>query len=525
MNEKGKQILGIVTIIVVMSAIGTLVFSGVTKLESQDYVSTIRVPGIVEGTAQMIDTQTYFTKEAVSTAKATIDLRCNDSNYIEMAIGYKEATKSLMNAQNPLKEIEIWSEGNKFHSKSIDRSTSRNEIKTDWDLLAIGFTETEYIKADERIWYLKIRDTRTGPFGYERNITIEENGEIITLPDFEPNVNYIKKFQLTFNDLSFETLLYPFFDGSKEVVIPIRGVNHELCKESFQKFFPNAEIKGDWTTSQPYGSSNNRWAIVFGTFEYDSIWFDNLYYTPMECRAFIQGVEKSGAPSEFDAGILDYGWRVAYCMDGSAQQTDMATTSETDESYLKQMFDAVDSVQGSSSCCIVFVAGHGTHYYGNHLTITGNSACLGLGWINVMRLSDYEKKVEALTDDGTHVLLWVCACHGDGLNEFMGADSHNRLESWSYRPEHAIDPAMGEVDHIPTDTYEDFCWLYDEVLEHIEGRSEAAIFFLGAAEGTNVISVSDVGPDMKDFYDGLVGDNTMYIQRTWGTYSFYVNFG
>ena len=525
MRDKGKQILGIVAIIVVISAIGTLTFSVILNLETQNYVSTKRIPGIVEGTAQMIDTQSYFTKHTIASAKTTIELHCNDSNYIQMKIGYKEATNSLMNAQNPIKEVEIWSGGNKFSSKSIDFSTSRNEIKTEWNLFEIGFTESDYVKADERIWYLKIADTRTGPFGYERNITIEENGEVIILPDFEPNVNYIKKFQLTFNDLGFETLLYPFFDGSKEVIIPIRGVNHELTKESFYRFYPSTEMKNEWSTSQPYGSSNNRWAIVFGTFEYDSIWFNNLYYTPMECRAFIQGVEKAGAPSEFDAGLLDYGWRVAYCMDGSTQQTDMATTSETDESYLKQMFNAVDSVQGSSSCCVVFVAGHGYSYYGNHLTITGNSACLGLGWINVMRLSDYEEKVEALTDDGTHVLMWICACHGNGLNEFMGADSHNRLECWSYQPEHAIDPAMGEVSHIPTDTYEDFCWLFDEVLGYIEGRSEAAIFFLGAAEGINVVSVSAVGPDMKDFYDGLVGDNTMYIQKTWGTYSFYINFG
>ena len=349
MRDKGKQILGIATIIIVTSAIGTLVFSGVTKLESQDYVSNIRVPGIVEGTAQMIDTQTYFTKKAVSSAKATIDLSCNDSNYIEMAIGYKEATKSLMNVQNPVKEIEIWSEGNKFQTRSVDRSTSNNEIKAEWDLLSIGFTETEYIKADERIWYLKISDIRTGPFGYERNITIEENGELITGPEFVPNMNYIEAFQVTFNGLTFETMLHPFFDGSKEVVIPIRGVNHELTKESFETLYRNDERKGTWTTTIPSGSDNNKWAIVFGTSNYDTMLVQQyLPYPPMECRGFIQGITMSGAPSEFDAGILDYGWRVAYCMDGSSSQTDMATTTKTDDNHLEKMFEKIDDWQGSN---------------------------------------------------------------------------------------------------------------------------------------------------------------------------------
>ncbi len=480
-----------------------------------------------------MDTEAYFTKYELQKSSIKLDLICNNSKNLQIAIGYKSPSEALMTARTNLKEIVIWSGADNFQEFSIDYNIrvekSESQITKEWDLFGLGFNADEYLKADERIWYLRINDNSGGPYGYEKNVTIEVNGTTYSAPEYFPNIHYIEQFKLIF-----ETMLYPFFDGSKEIIIPIRGVNHELAIEDLKT---EAEIKGmtpnTYSTTIPGTGSNSMWTIVFGTSDYlpQSQMYD-LFYPPMECRGFIQGIEKAGAPSEFSSGILDYGWRVAYCMDGSTQQTDMATCTQTDDGYLEKMFDYVNGKLGLTGKLIVFVACHGKSYYGYHLTFTGETKYWFFGWTNVIRLRDYEEKIDAITTDGTHVLLWISACHGNGLDSFSSSDHNTRLESWSFKPLHWGSPSNGWVDNEETDTYEDFCWLYYQPSgANLNGRSEAAYFFIGAAEGACQKSVTYLGENkIKPYYDSQYNNadcdySQMYIQSTWGSYSFYVNWG
>lgn len=181
--------------------------------------------------------------------------------------------------------------------------------------------------------------------------------------------------------------------------------------------------------------------------------------------------------------------------------------------------------------CIVFVACHGKSYGYGHHTITGNANFVIAGWFNTVKLSEYKSMIESITDDGTHVLLWVSACHGDGLDYFMGADSHNRLETWSFRPEHRGLPSNGEVDWVDPFHYNYFCWLYNYTSGVLNTNSECAFFFAGADEGAYQKTVTYLGKyKIRPYYNSVFNTEEhdycqMYIQMTWGTYAFYVNTG
>lgn len=495
-----------------------------------NYLLDENIPGIVKGTAKIVDTEAYFAKHELTNSLIKLDLACNNSNNMKISLGYKSPSEALTIANNPIKEVVIWNGQNNFPEQSTNYDSQRNskisndKISMEWDLLAIGFNTNEFIKADERIWYLRIKDTSGGPYGYEKNVTAEVDGVIYTMQEYYPNIHHINEFKLIYSELIFETLLYPFFDGSKEIVIPIRGVQHELAVEDSET---NTEIYGmalkSYTTTIPGIGSSNLWAIVFGTSNYlTQSGLGNLLYPPMECRSFILGCARSNAPDVFKDGIFDYGWRVAYSMDGDTDQTDIATCTQTDDNYLEDMFNFVNGKLGLTGKLMVFVANHGIKYYGYHLSITGKSRCWLVGWTNVIRLSEYETKIEAITDGGTHVLLWSSACHGDGLDSFSSSDHNNCLESWSFRTLHEGTPSNGNA---PTDDYNSFCWLYCDDSGTIRARSECAFFFLGAAEGSCAVSVTDIGEDAQTYYNNHF-DSTMYIQSTWSSaYNFYINWG
>lgn len=502
-----------------------------TTNNRSDYLLDKRIPRIVEGTARMVDTEAYFTKYDLQKSSIKLDLVCTNPNNLRITVGYKSHSEALTVAKTPIKEKVIWACSNLYPENSIDYLNEKsindfNRISKEWDLLALGFDTSDYVKADERIWYLRIEDISGGPYGYEQNVTVEVNGTVCTMPEYFPNVYYIEEFKVAFNELIFETLLYPFFDGSKEVVIPIRGVNHELAIED-QK--TNEEIRGMTINSYSTtwgGLGDNFWVVVFGTSNY--LWqsaSDFLFYPPMECRAFIQGCEWYGAIWQYANGMLDYGWKIAYCMDGDSQQTDMATCSQTDDNFLENMFDYVDGKLGIYGRLIVFVTSHGRAPYGSHMTISGKTRCWGFGYTNVIRLSEYENKIDDITSDGTHVLLWISACHGNGLDSFSSSDHNNCLESWSFRDEHEGSPALGAVVNEETCDYEDFCWLgYLDDEDNVVPQSEAAFFFAGAAEGSCQVTVTEIGPDAKEYYDARFS-TTMYIQSTWGSHIFYINWG
>ncbi|HUT80201.1 MAG TPA: hypothetical protein VMZ29_03285 [Candidatus Bathyarchaeia archaeon] len=416
MERKWNKVVIVFLAIVLISS--TVILVNYNQQNRTRYLLDKQIPGIVKGTAKMVDTEAYFTKYTLQQSSIKLDLVCNNSANLRISLGYKSSTEPLAEANYPLKEKLIWSNSLNTIRSSANEVSGR--IIIDSDLDAFGFTTDEYIKADERIFYLRINDISGGPYGYETTITTEINGSLFELPEFIPHIHYINEFKLVFDELIFETLLYPFFDGSNEIIIPIRGVNHELV---FEDSKIENEILGvkhtSYSTTTPTIGASNMWTIVFGTGNY--LWqsaSDDLLYPPMECRSFILGCARTILPEEFEPGIMDYGWRVAYCMDGNSSQTDINTCDQTDDDCLEAMFDYVNGKLGLTGKLIVFVAGHGRSPYGNHITITGETRCWGLYYSNVIKLNEYESKIDAITSDGTHILLWISACHGDGLNTF-----------------------------------------------------------------------------------------------------------
>ncbi len=524
------------TIIIFLSLIivsSTILLINYSEIYRSDYLLDKKVPGIVKGTARMVDTEAYFTKYELQESSLKLDLVCNNSNNLRISVGYKNPTEALVIAENPIKELLIWSDEDIYPKFSFDYKLQEESLTSDlkritkeWNLLDLGFNSGEYVKADERIWFLRIKDISGGPYGYEKNITVEVNGSLYSIPEFISNIHHIEEFKLVFNKLIFETMLYPFFDGSREIVVPIRGVNHELAKEDEKTAL---EINGlnanSWSTTTPGTGSSSLWAIVFGTANYVARTMDDMLYPPMEARSFILGCAKSSAPDMYKVGIMDYGWRVAYCMDGDEDQTDIPTCDQTDDDFLEDMFAFADDQLGLTGKLIVFTVGHGWSVGGNHITICGNSRIVFAFWINVVRLSEYEDMIDDIITDGTHVLLWIGASFGDGLDEFSSGDHNNKLESWSYQPRLIGNPSFG----VTTDyTYETFVWSYSRPDLIVLPQSGPAFLFFDASQGTCEVTVTETGEVYQDYYnDEYESENTeMYIQSTWPTYYyFYINWG
>ncbi len=512
---KGK-LRGVVILLLSLSVISsTVVLINYDQKYRAGYLLDKPVPGIVKGTAKMVDTEAYFTKHELQQSSIKLDLVCNNSANLEISLGYKSPNEPLMKANHLIKEKMIWS---KNHN-SLDRSVSdkRDRLTMDSNLSTFGFTNEEYVKADERIYYLRIIDISGGPYGYEKNITTEINGTFYETPEYIPNIHYIEEFRLSFDNLIFETMLYPFFDGSTEIIIPIRGVNHELALEDAATEY---EIKGKGTssfsTTTPGTGSSSMWAVIFGTSNFKYVLSDKLDYPPIECRSFILGCVRSSAPDEYKAGILDYGWCVTYCMDGNSTQTD--------DNNLENMLTYADSQLGLTGKLIVFANSHGIKWGGNHYTMTGTSHnILGLWWTNVVKLSEYENLIDDITSESTKVLLWIAACKGYGLDSFASGDHNECLESWSFREKHYM--------NVYGDSYSNYCWGHDVISGGtvVVPKDEMAFFFSVAYEGTCQVTVTDIGPDIKDWYDDKYDsedeESVMYIQSTWGTYTFYINWG
>ena len=493
------------------------------------YLLDKEVPGIVKGTAKMVDTEAYFTKYDLQESSVRLDFICNNSNNLRIALGYKSPTSALMLADYPTKEIVIWSGEDNFPESSSYYKSKNEEVVSritrEWDLLSIGFTEDEYVKADERIWYLRINELISGTYGYEKNVTEVIDGTEYLVPEFIPNIHYIEEFKIVFNQLIFETMLYPFFDGSKEIIIPIRGVSHELVIEDPKT---DLEIRGmtikasTWSTTTPPIGAGNMWTLVFGTSDYRALVGEDLPYSPMECRCFILGCVEPLGLDYFEAGVFDYGWRVAYCMDGDSTQTDIATTTQTDDDFCEDMFDFVDGKFGSTGKLIVFVVGHGGEDDGEHFTTTGKTRRIG-GFTNSIELEEYEDKVNDITTDGTHILLYICSCHGDGLDSFSPSDHNYCLESWSFRPLHFGRPSTG---YISGSTFADFYWCYYNDSGNPILQSEPAWIFYYTAIGTCEYTVTEIGEMAQIQYNQYyTPEGRMYIQSTWSSYYFYINWG
>ncbi|MHA1186690.1 MAG: hypothetical protein ACTSXA_04965 [Candidatus Heimdallarchaeota archaeon] len=525
MNKKIPLVVIVFLGAIIASSTCLLLFSN--NFLNSNYLLDKEVPGIVKGTSKMVDTERYFTNYELGESKARLDLVCNNSENLQISIGYKRPTEALAIADDPIKERMIWncrdvspkhSIDYKFETESI--ASDSNRIVKEWDLTSLGFNLDEYVKSDERIWFLRIKDISGGPYGYEINTSIEVNGTTYEYPEYYPHSHNIEEFKLVFDNLIFETQLYPFFDGSTEIIIPIRGVNHELAIEDEKTAY---EVKGisknDYTTTQTGTYGGNLWVIVFGTGEYVYIGSSDLLYPPMECRSFILGCAKPSIPSKYQVGIIDYGWRVVYCMDGNSRQTDIATTTQTDDNFLEDMFDFADNQLGSTGKLIVFVVGHGKVYAQEHYTMTGKTHLIFFFWINAFTCSEYKVKVDDITTDGTHVFLWISACHGNGLDSFQSWHHNYKLESWSFRPVHEGTPSNGRTDD---GTYQTFYWLHHPT--YSTPLSECSFFFHYAAQGVCEYTVTEMFPSIE-FHYNYEYDSVIYQQSTWGSYYFYINWG
>jgi hypothetical protein len=538
MNKYLQGMIAVTVGLIVVASGGVLLYraTNMPAMSEAGYLSDKRIPSIVEGSAKMVETERYFESHDLTTATAKLDLHCNNSNKLELTLGYKESSYELQDTSNPTKEVTLWSRKNLFTQASEQSSifAPATVVKTDrlalqWDLLQTGFSKEEYVKADERVWYLKITDMSDGPYGYERNTTVMHEGKAYTVPDFVPKMNYLDTFQLAFNGLVFETLFHPFFDGSTEIVVPIRGVQHELSVRNVKL---KQEITGygkinSWSTTQgssPYGAL---WAVVFATQVYDNL-FDgelpDMRANVMAARTFIKGTH--GSDSRHPNGLIDYGWRVAYCMDGyMGSTTDLKTVSKTDESHLKSMLSYADGQLGSLGRLIVFVHSHGHRYNGpfggNHVTLTTNSHYILPFWTNVMTTNNYYDYIEDITDDGTHVFLWVDCCHGNGLGSWSSSDHHNCLEIWYY-----IDYGYAQG---PDDGYYWSSWDFYHTDWPFTGSkdSEGERFFLGAEEGACQRTISSLGYEIKYWFNIWLhnGESTMHVKSYWGDHIFYINWG
>ncbi|MBK5113328.1 MAG: hypothetical protein KGD59_02450 [Candidatus Heimdallarchaeota archaeon] len=506
--------------ILIMSSILLLVFAGLVA--PRNYLLDIRIPGIVEGTAKAIDTESYFTKNELITATVEMKIICNNTDNLEVSIGYKSPTEELMDASSPDKEISVWLGGDNFPAENYMQLTtnsfSNGELVGEWDLLDIGFDKTEYVKADERIWFLKIQDTSGGPYGYERNITEEINGTLVTLPDYVPNMNYIEHFGISFNGLIFQTLLHPYFDGSCDIVVPIRGVDHELVPvEDGNTQEQLAQIKGTWSSTTTTQGSIARWAVVFATEDY--IWHSDAQWMAWGGNLFVFG-EHSNSVERHPDGIYDHGYSVMYCSDGSESTLPTKTCSQTDESYLKQMLSQADTVCDSNDRLIVFVHCHGQRsWIGRHMTVTGSTRYyFPYTFTNVMHRDDYFDYIESITDDGTHVFLWIDACHGDGMDNWPSDKHHDKLEVWSY-VKYAYQMAWSESS--PYDTWDYAYWQYTHDLHK---DCEAEMFFTNVESGSD--DVTDEGDDIEYWFDNTLhpgSDDDMRTITYWpSSYHFYV---
>ncbi len=523
MDKRIKNSLVMMTIVIVLGAFGTMLFAGFQILP--DYYSNTKIPGIVEGTAKVFDTQTYFTKNELSTASVEIDIDCNNTNNLDLSIGYKTPSYDLLDASHPTKEISLWNGRDLYPTKSIDclaihsDSLSINRLNMKWNLLEIGFSANEYVRAEERIWYLKIKKIDGISYGYERNITEEINGTLVTIPDYVPNINILNKFEITFNDIRFQTLLHPFFDGSSDIVVVIRGVNHEIGTENRDTAFElglEQKVKSwsSYTTTDT--GPNDQWAIVFATEAYETIYLNDYRFFVHGGYLFIFG-EHPSSVCRHPNGIYDYGYSVMYCMDGSEINLPTRTCAKTDDGFLEAMYDEADNLLGNRDKLIVFVHCHGSFQWGYHVTITSESHNGIFGWTNVIRAGEHKTKVSAITNDGTYVFLWLDCCRGYTMGSWNSNQHNNHLEIWYYIPKGY---QMAWTPDEQPSYYKYAYWQYNHSWYH---ACEAEWFF------TNLklyypYSVTFIGDDIEEYFnDELHEDESEMTTLTyWGSHSFYI---
>jgi len=416
------------------------------------------IPGIVDGTAKIFDTNEYFEKHDIEKNYAKARIVSNNISNLKISIGYKPTDFNLLEVPNifdgiTTKEITLWERQNTYPTSSINLSldSMKEEVYFQWDLKSIGFNTDEFVNANERIWYLKINRLDNNSLGEYIEHTIIEDDETFTYLDYEPYISYLESFEIQYDNLVFNTLLHPFFDGTTEIVVPIRGVNHELSiieEEKKQTTFQTLNANS-WEENESHSGSKDRWAVVWAC-SCDETGMENTRkWVPVESCAFILGC--SHEIDDLDEwqyyGIYDYGWNIAYCMDEAEPlEHPLKTCTTVTDEYFEAMMGTVDAYLGSNDELIVFTHSHGYAYKSEHYTITDESSI----WLWYLRDSiscknrfdcaSYYNEIDDITEDGTYVFLYTKACQSNandsqistGINTFPSNKHNNRLLTWSY---------------------------------------------------------------------------------------------
>ncbi|NHJ48133.1 MAG: hypothetical protein FK733_10125 [Asgard group archaeon] len=508
----------ILTIVVSSSFSLLLINNSNTSINLGDYFIQKEVSGIVEGTTQMFDTFAYLQDNPLEKFSTVVQINSQLRDKMSISIGYKSinydllsipSSKGEIEARRDCKEIELWSGSDSFpgHSKSllISDTTEKSHdygINMEWNLLGIGFTNEDYVKADERIWYLKIQGKNDIVQGIEEVETIIlENGTVITYNEFIPYENSIKKFELHINDLIFETQFYPYFDGTTDIIIPIRAVNHELkeMKEVLNDNYSNKKAWYDQTTIPGYNLNKDKWCVVFATCKFK--YWNDMQFPGAEGSGFILGSEARDYSYSIDSwqylGVIDYGWSVIYCMDQyTGVDHPLDTVTYTYDSYFNGMITEANSKVGSGDELMVLVLGHGGNDGGKHYTPTYQTKYT---WHYVIKRDEYRSYMDDITNDGTYVFLHISACNGNGFSSWDATYHNNRLAIWTYIP-------TGLTQSVSTNNWETFHW-----------RPEPDVKPLGGIfkESYNGDHITNIGNQYEDTCNLIIAS-----QNYWGSYQF-----
>ncbi len=498
------------------------------------YFIDTEIPNLVEGTAKIFDTSTYFERNSLENCYATIHIISNNLSNLKISIGYKSTDVNLLTVPYVIdgitaKEIVLWKRQNNHPTTSLNLSSTQSssslneEINIKYDLKALGFTTDEYVKADERIWYLRINRIDNNSIGEYIEQIVTENGETYTEVDYKPYINYLASFEIQFDNLVFSTLLHPFFDGTSEVIVPIRGVNHELqvLPEQTKQTQLKSLSTNSWEENESHSGPKARWAVVWGCscddVDPDEIAVSPVGWVPVESCAFILGCWH-GITSLDDwqyCGVYDYGWNVAYCMDSFFYIHPLKTCTIVTDEYFESMMEFVDNKLGANDELIVFTHSHGFDHKDEHYTVTDEGWYQN--WLRRYRdliscdshydCASYYDEIGDITDDDTYVFLYAKACQTSkedpdievGIDTFPSDKENDHLLTWSCKYYAMWGGYFND--------YIDFYW-FDGITEDFRPLS---FLFYYSYDGDNLNTISDLIAD---------DDGCFFPKEYWNNYPF-----
>jgi hypothetical protein len=401
--------------VVVLLVIFSLVvpnISSINALVAAESVNNSANQENIKSPATAFRTASYFSEQLPSEMKAGIELVSDRPDTLSIKIGYKSSSGHLMLAKKPTKELTLWRGKDlyPFESESftpIDGIKERIEhegkiITKEWDLIDIGFKKTDYLNSNKRIWYLKIERIPGKPGGIyadgpEGTLRIDSPDDPASIRNYQPFLNCLLSFEMTFGGLTFKTMFHPIFDGSKPVIIPIQGTNHELI---------NQQGKKEGISTGSFGTRSSQRNVL--------ALFANCYSTDPDkispstddyASCFMMGDF-----GDYPDGMVDYGWEAFYVMDGD---TEFATVDITYPQFYRFMMLTVDSYVGNGDQVLNIIFAHG----GQDADGTGYFVMTGIsdgrsGAICENYLTD---AIRDIGNDGSWLAAFYWTCHSSNL--------------------------------------------------------------------------------------------------------------